>query len=191
MSGQPNKALPAADARPVPGETPHARLLRAIASGDHDGFAAALPAAGDLNAAQGALLRAAAHADNTLFMKELALRGADPAYAIEQSERARAGIPRKRIWDDDVEMYFTQYYNLDDDMRDRSLGKEITALQKFHEDFVKNAAPYETLRRQQQILDEITALRQEISEMRDGKPLEKAALHAPVTLAHNQGPKTP
>jgi hypothetical protein len=162
-----------------PHQTPTAaqRLLAAIAVDDHAAFYAALPdARGDINSGKGQYLRAAAEQGNMLFMKELALAGADISYAAAEATRERSGIRRSTYWDDDD--IVTRFNSRADETRYNTLSAITSTLQDFQKTFTAHIAPAESLKMQERILAEIEALKQEITEMRDGKPLEKPALRS-------------
>ena len=156
--------------------TPALRLLAAIAVDDHAAFQAALPEIADLNADKGQFLRAAADARNMLFMKELALAGADIPYATAEAERERGAIRQDSYWDDYIHDFVTQFSSTADKRRHQTLGHTISTLQQFQKTYTAHIAPAESLKLQQRILAEIETLTHEITEMRDGKPLEKPAL---------------
>lgn len=156
--------------------TPAMRLLAAIAVDDHAAFLSALPQITDLNADKGQFLRAAAEARNMLFMKELALAGADIPYATTEAERERGAIKQGSYWDDYIDEFVTQFNSAEDERRHQALGRTITTLQQFQKAYTAHIAPAESVKLQQKILAEIEALKHEIAEMRDGKPLEKPAL---------------
>lgn len=153
------------------------RLLAAIAVDDHAAFYAALPdARGDVNSGKGQFLRAAAETRNMLFMKELTLAGADISYAATEAARERSGIKKNTYWDDAREDVVTKFNSRADEVRYNTLGAIASTLNDFQKSFTAHIAPAESLKMQERILAEIEALKQEITEMRDGKPLEKPAL---------------
>lgn len=167
-----------------PPEQPHLQdrsppedLLRAIATDDHAAFFAALPAVRpDINSNKGQYLRAAADARNMLFMKELALAGADILYAASEAERERAAIKVHTYWDDERDDVVTKFDSAADRARHGALGRTVSTLQQFQKTYTEHIAPAESLKMQQRILEEIEALKREITEMRDGRPLDKPAL---------------
>lgn len=175
------------------GRTPQEHLLAAIAADDHAAFYAALPdVRGDINKNKGQYLRAAADARNMLFMKELALAGADIGYASAEAERERSSIQKNSYWDDRREDFITRFENAAEEARYNKLGRTMATLQQFQQNFTAHIAPAETLKNQQRILEEIEALKQQITELRDGKPIEKGALHVPAALrGASAAPKQP
>lgn len=167
------------DNTPQKPDSPADRLLRAIALDDHATFYTTLRDIDDLNADKGAFLRAAAEARNMLFMKELAVGGADIQYCLAETQTLRGNIKIINEWDDYDEEYITRFESAEDRRRHAQLGDTINVLQKFQETFTKHIAPAETLRLQQQIWADLQALKQDITEIRDGKPLDKNALRRP------------
>jgi len=172
------------------GQTPATaqHMLAAIAADDHAAFYAVLPdVRGDINSGKGQFLRAAADAGNMLFMKELTLAGADIAYAAAEATRERSLIRKTTYWDDETENIVTKFNSRNDEARHNRLAQTTTTLQQFQKTYTQQIAPAESLKLQQRILDEIEALKLEITEMRDGRPLDKPALRPQA--AKNAAPK--
>lgn len=160
-----------------PQPTTAQRLLAAIAVDDHAAFYAVLPdARSDINSGKGQFLRAAAEAGNMLLMKELTLAGADISYAAAEADRERSTIRKKTYWDDETDDIVTRFNSRDDEARYNRLGQTVSTLLQFQKNYTQHIAPAEALKLQERILAEIEALKLEITEMRDGKPLEKPAL---------------
>lgn len=165
------------------GRTPHEYMLAAIAADDHRTFYAALDAVrGDINAHKGAYLRAAADARNMLFLKELTLAGADIPYATAETERERNAIQKNTYWDDDIEDVVTRFANPADEARYKTLSQGISTLNSFQQTYTQHIAPDEMLKTQQRILKELEELKRDVTELRDGKPLEKGLFAAPAAL---------
>lgn len=170
------------------GRTQQEHMLAAIAADDHRMFYAALPAvADDLNKNKGQYLRAAAEVRNMLFMKELTLAGADIPYATAETERERNAIQKNTYWDDDIEDVVTKFKNPADEARYKTLSHTIATLNTFQQTYTQHIAPDEMLKTQQRILKELEELKRDVTELRDGKPLEKGLFAAPAALR----PKTP
>lgn len=161
---------------------PASRLLDAIANDNHAAFYQELKQIDDINMDQGALLFAAARAQNYLFMRELVTRGADIDYCISDIRNEMAKVPRKRYYDDYDECYYTRYPTPQDEKRYKELSDASDMLRKYQQHYIASIAPAEIAKNQQRLLDEIQALKNEIAELRDGKPLEKSALPAPGHL---------
>lgn len=147
-------------------------LIDAIRANDTMAFRAALTAETDVNRGGGLPLQTAAYMDNVLFMKELVMAGADIAHALNETEKARAAIPRKPRY-----IYIKRVgplpngeecVNKEDEPRWNFLTRAENRLKK-HKDSLLDDTEIEI---QRKILRELRELHAEISEALHPRPLK-------------------
>ncbi len=157
-------------------------LLGAITSGDAVMFEQAAREKADVNFDGGKPLQIAAQEKSPLFMRLLVTRGADISHAVSNLEKEQAGISRKQKTRNDY--YDTVYYvykSKDEERRWKQISAAVKTLGEFEKTYLAKIAPLETVRLQQQVLDELRDLKQEITEALHGKPVGKPKLSAPST----------
>jgi len=172
-----------------PADSAENRLLRAIGQNDLTGFYNALAEKPELNAEDGKPLRFAAMTNNQLFMKELMLRGADIAHAVNELKRERSGITRKPNYDRWGDTTYT-YKNKAEKKRYSEIGTETKRLEDYQKLFISTVAPVESVQIQFRTLQELQELKAEILTALHGHPLDKKALPAPAALRNSSPPKT-
>jgi len=165
----------------------HKRLndifIAAIKTGDKYTFDRALDAGADVNYAAGAPLQQAAAARNYIFLRELMTRGASAEGAIAQLENAQSGIyrkPRLDEWGDRTGRF--SYKNKEDEHRWSEISAQVKVLKDYQKVFISDVMPLETLRLQHETLQELRALRREVTEAIHGKPMQKPKLKGPGNI---------
>lgn len=164
-------------------------LIAAIRADDHAGFYAALKAVADVNAQDGIFLQTAAEVNNQLFMKELMLAGADIDYAHNKAYAQMA--PIKYEYKSSGAMYdmgHRVFKNAGDEAKYMHFQRITERLHNYRNHFVEKVKPIETVRFQKTIMAELEALRRELTELREGKPLDKKPLSPPAGMSR-QAPR--
>lgn len=159
----------------------NALLLGAIESSDANVFDQAARAGADVNFDNGQPLRLAAQNNNQLMLRLLVTRGADIAHAKAALRVEQAGISRKQKYRDpyyQTGAYYT-YKNKDEERRWKQANASLKVLEEYEKVYLEKIAPLESVRLQQQILDEMRGLRDEITTALHGKPLPKPKLTSP------------
>lgn len=159
----------------------NALLLGAIASSDASVFDQAARAGADVNFDNGQPLRLAAQNNNQLMLRLLVTRGADIAHAKAALKDEQSGIQRKQKYRDpyyETGVYYT-YKNKDEERRWKQANASLKVLEEYEKVYLEKIAPLEAVRLQQQTLDEMRALREEITTALHGRKLPKPRLSAP------------
>ncbi len=172
-----------------PADTAENRLLRAIGQNDLTGFYNALAEKPQVNAEDGKPLRFTAITNNQLFMKELMLRGADIAHAVNELKRERGGITRKTHYDRWNDTTYT-YKNKAEKKRYADIGTETKHLEDYQKLFISTVAPIESVQIQLRTLQELQELKAEMLTALHGHPLDKKPMPAPAALRNSGPPKT-
>lgn len=156
-------------------------LLGAIAAGDAQLFEQAAREKADVNFDGGRPLQLAAEKKDFLFLRLLLTRGADVSHAVASLQAEQAGIKRKRHFDDyDYTTRYT-FKNKAEEQRWKQIAAAVKTLGDYEKTYRDTIAPLEAVRLQQQMLDELRAVKDDITLALHGRPLQKAKLPAPRT----------
>ncbi|MES2907109.1 MAG: hypothetical protein V4691_08850 [Pseudomonadota bacterium] len=154
-------------------------LLGAIAANDDAMFDKAIKDGANVNADNGKPLEHAAVAKNNLFLRKLLTRGADVSYAVNALETEQGAIPRKERYDDYYERRTYTYKSKEAERRYKQINAIVKTLNEYEKFYLENVAPIETVRLQQQILDNVQQLNNNVNDALHGKPVIKPKLKAP------------
>lgn len=158
----------------------NALLMGAITTSDTAMFERAVREKADVNFNGGLPLRTAAQNDNKLFLRLLVTQGADITHAVTELGKEQATISRKKNYDSYYERTTYTYKNKEDERRYKQLANTSKILSDYEKTYLTNIAPVEAARLQKQVLDELRALREEITTAIHGKAIDKPKLAAPA-----------
>lgn len=133
-------------------------LLQSISKGDTENFYRALAMGADVNCDGGKPLQLAAEADNQLFLRDLVIEGADIPYAVaglkkEQKDIARVYKP------DSLKVHTLVFKTREGQKRHDQAGRLVKRLEAYEKYFVNTVSKIESVRLQNQILNELQELK--------------------------------